>query len=118
MVNEGQGQPHSVLKLLQDIFSRKATGETFFFTNDLRVLVEVLVRELGDREHGDYQRTDYVQVLGGLLRTSMYFEDRHREADVIKCLTALRSEDNYDHDRSTEEVKRLAGELLDTFFAS
>lgn len=45
--------PHSVVKLLQDIFSRPDLATNFFYTNDLRVLFDVLIRELSDRSHGD-----------------------------------------------------------------
>lgn len=107
-----------MLKLLLDLFSRRATGEVFFFTNDLKVLVEVLVRELGDREHGDPLRVDYLNVLGGMLASSAYLESGHRRADVVACLHALRDEENYDHDSSTADLQRIATALLVQYFSA
>jgi len=40
------------MRMLQDIFGTTATGRAFFYTNDLRVLVDVVTRELVDRVHG------------------------------------------------------------------
>lgn len=44
--------PNSVLKMLQDIFSRIETAN-IFFTNDLMVLIDIVLRQLTDRSHGD-----------------------------------------------------------------
>jgi hypothetical protein len=41
------------MKMLKDIFDRPQIGSDFFYTNDLNVLVEVIIRELSDRQHAD-----------------------------------------------------------------
>ena len=53
---ETKSQPHATLKLFLEIFSSTATGHQFLYTNDLHVLVEVLLRELTDQN----QQTDEV----------------------------------------------------------
>jgi hypothetical protein len=55
---------NSVLKLLCDVYSGPTTGELFLFTSDLYVLIDVLARELTDREPGDPKRLHYVQLHG------------------------------------------------------
>lgn len=45
------------LKLLMDIFGSATVGKTFMFTSDLNVMLDVLIRELTDRDHGDETRT-------------------------------------------------------------
>lgn len=45
--------PNSVVRMLDNVFSDASTGTSFFYTNDLHVLIDVLVRELTDRDHED-----------------------------------------------------------------
>ena len=56
--------PDSVLKFLIDVFSAKETSE-IFFTNDLYVLYDIILRQLVDREEKDKVSLDmfmYVYV--------------------------------------------------------
>lgn len=43
---------HSVLKLVIDLFSRKKTAE-HFYTNDVKVAIDIIVRQLADLSPGD-----------------------------------------------------------------
>lgn len=52
----GAGSPDAGLKLLMDIFNSGTVGKTFMFTSDLNVMLDVLIRELTDRDHGDETR--------------------------------------------------------------
>ena len=42
--------PNASLKMLQDLFSRKDTA-SMFFTNDLKVLLDIVLRELLNLDH-------------------------------------------------------------------
>ena len=44
--------PHSVVKLMVDLFS-DPTIARLFYTNDVRVLVDIVVRNLADLSPGD-----------------------------------------------------------------
>jgi hypothetical protein len=44
--------PHSVLKLFVDLFSTAQTA-TLFYTNDTKVLIDIIVRQLADLSPGD-----------------------------------------------------------------
>lgn len=44
--------PHSVLKLFLDLFSRKPTAD-LFYTNDVKVLIDIVVRNITDLSPGD-----------------------------------------------------------------
>ena len=44
--------PDSVLKFLIDIFSARTTSE-FFYTTDMMVLLEIIVRQISDLSPGD-----------------------------------------------------------------
>ena len=50
--------PNSVLKILQDMFSNKETSG-IFFTNDLMVLIDIILRQLTDLADGDKVRLDF-----------------------------------------------------------
>lgn len=44
--------PHSVVKLFIDLFSNSHTAE-LFYTNDVKVLIDIIVRQLSDISPGD-----------------------------------------------------------------
>lgn len=49
---------HSVLKLVNDLFSRKKTAE-HFYTNDVKVAIDIIVRQLADLSPGDTVTTSH-----------------------------------------------------------
>jgi hypothetical protein len=44
--------PHSVVKLFVDLFSNAQTA-ALFYTNDTKVLIDIIVRQLADLSPGD-----------------------------------------------------------------
>lgn len=44
--------PNSVLKLFIDLFSKSSTAN-LFYTNDVKVLIDIIVRQLADLSPGD-----------------------------------------------------------------
>lgn len=44
--------PHSLLKLFKDLFSRRTTAD-LFYTNDTKVLIDIIVRNIADLSPGD-----------------------------------------------------------------
>ncbi|XP_039291944.1 NCK-interacting protein with SH3 domain-like, partial [Nilaparvata lugens] len=76
--------PNSVLKLIVDIFvSRKAAN--LFYTNDINVLIDIIVRQLTDLSPGDEKRSQYLQLCRLVLRNTDYAESQHRCDDLHKC---------------------------------
>ena len=53
LINEEGKSVNSVIKFLQDIFSRDDTATTFLYTNDLSVLADIIARNLADLPPGD-----------------------------------------------------------------
>lgn len=51
--------PHSLLKLFIDLFSRRSTSD-LFYTNDVKVLIDIIVRNISDLSTGDSVR--YIQI--------------------------------------------------------
>lgn len=44
--------PHSLLKLFLDLYAAPATAE-LFYTNDVKVLIDIVVRNISDLSPGD-----------------------------------------------------------------
>lgn len=47
--------PHSVLKLFLDLFDKESTAN-LFYTNDIKVLIDIVVRNISDISPGDKVR--------------------------------------------------------------
>eukprot|EP01087_Luapelamoeba_hula_P009101 TRINITY_DN2328_c0_g1_i1.p1 TRINITY_DN2328_c0_g1~~TRINITY_DN2328_c0_g1_i1.p1 ORF type:complete len:438 (-),score=69.67 TRINITY_DN2328_c0_g1_i1:931-2244(-) len=77
-----------LVKLLSDIFANPVTSKGFFFKNDLRVLVEVLVRTITDLVDGPLRRL-YLGALEQFLINSEYRDTLHRADDVVALLNTL-----------------------------
>ncbi|KAF2838593.1 hypothetical protein M501DRAFT_1004364 [Patellaria atrata CBS 101060] len=84
-----------ILKLLYLLFQSESTAE-YFYTNDLHVLLDVILRNLLDlpsgNEREDALRHTYLRVLHPLLANSqLRCEDAHYKChEVLKCLRILR----------------------------
>ena len=80
-----------MLKFIHDIFDTEGTASSFFFTNDLNVLLDVLIRELGDREPGDPRLSEYTGVVMGILITQKMIEsESYRQDELQECLVDLK----------------------------
>ncbi|KPI91578.1 NCK-interacting protein with SH3 domain [Papilio xuthus] len=84
--------PHSVLKLVIDLFSRKKTAE-HFYTNDVKVAIDIIVRQLADLSPGDNRRWEYLRVVQGIVRNTEYGAHRHRRDDLLRCFARILCED-------------------------
>lgn len=94
-----------------DLFGNDTTA-SLFYTNDVKVLIDIVLRQLMDIAPGDkvidltindfphaiidtlmwfyfqpFQRRQYLELCRRVLRTSGYNEHRHRADDVLKCFT-------------------------------
>ncbi|CAH2073694.1 unnamed protein product, partial [Iphiclides podalirius] len=79
---------HSVLKLSIDLFSRKKTAE-HFYTNDVKVAIDIIVRQLADLSPGDSRRHEYLRVLQGIIRNTEYGAHLHRRDDLLRCFARI-----------------------------
>lgn len=48
-----------LVKLLRDLFSNPITAKDFFFVNDLKVLVEIIMREVTDTSDAKVSHTQH-----------------------------------------------------------
>ncbi|EOO02555.1 putative ldb17 protein [Phaeoacremonium minimum UCRPA7] len=97
-----------ILKLLYLLFTTKATYE-YFYTNDLRVLLDVIIRNLLDLPDESMSlRHTYLRVLYPLLAHTQLSQPPHYKRDEIqKVLSILGGEGNVHFDPADETTVRL-----------
>ncbi|CAG8477528.1 4374_t:CDS:2 [Ambispora leptoticha] len=115
-------EPHVqmlTLKLLYQIFITPATYE-YFYTNDLMVLVDVIIRELYNLpEESEALRQTYLRVLYPLLKNTQLFRLRYKQHQIYSLLIDLigTTESNYIKISSTT-TQRLAQRCLQVEYLS
>ncbi|RDA93394.1 hypothetical protein CP533_2007 [Ophiocordyceps camponoti-saundersi (nom. inval.)] len=97
-----------ILKLLYLLFTTKATYE-YFYTNDLRVLVDVIIRNLMDLPDEKMSlRHTYLRVMHPLLAYTQLCQPPHYKRDeVLRVLSILRGSDNAHFAPADETTLRL-----------
>ncbi|RGB31630.1 hypothetical protein C1646_708502 [Rhizophagus diaphanus] len=78
-----------ILKLLYEIFTTPETYE-YFYTNDLRVLIDVFIRELYDLpEESEALRHTYLRVLYPLIINTQLSQHRYKQHQIYSLLLDL-----------------------------
>lgn len=97
-----------ILKLLYLLFTTKATYE-YFYTNDLRVLLDVIIRNLLDLpDESMALRHTYLRVLYPLLAHTQLSQPPHyKREEVLKVLQILGGEGNVHFAPADETTIRL-----------
>jgi hypothetical protein len=97
-----------ILKLLYLLFTTKATHE-YFYTNDLRVLLDVIIRNLLDLPNELISlRHTYLRVLYPLLAHTQLSQPPHYKRDeVVKVLSILGGSANAHWEPADETTLRL-----------
>lgn len=97
-----------ILKLLYLTFTTKATHD-YFYTNDLRVLLDVIIRNLLDLPNELISlRHTYLRVLHPLLaHTQLNQEPHYKREEIIKVLSILGGSANGHWDPADETTVRL-----------
>lgn len=97
-----------ILKLLYLLFTTKATYE-YFYTNDLRVLLDVIIRNLMDLPDERISlRHTYLRVLYPLLaHTQLSHPPHYKQEEILKVLKILRGSLNAHFAPADETTVRL-----------
>lgn len=97
-----------ILKLLYLLFTTKATYE-YFYTNDLRVLLDVIIRNLLDLpDESMALRHTYLRVLYPLLaHTQLSHPPHYKRQEILKVLQILSGEGNTHFAPADETTIRL-----------
>ncbi|CAG9783845.1 unnamed protein product [Diatraea saccharalis] len=108
--------PHSVLKLVIDLFSRKKTAG-HFYTNDVKVAIDIIVRQLADLSPGDERRQQYLKILQGIIRNTDYEAHLHRKQDLFRCFARIFCEENEASRDDQALVRAISNEFPQYFMA-
>ncbi|KAK9482588.1 hypothetical protein V1527DRAFT_333143 [Lipomyces starkeyi] len=78
-----------ILKMLYELFTTETTFE-YFYTNDLRVLTDVFIRELHDLpDDSETLRHTFLRVLHPLLAHSQLRHSHYKHEELVKLLKSL-----------------------------
>jgi len=77
----GKSLPNSVVKVIMDMFGNK-NCRNLFYTNDLYVLIDIIVRQMNDLSTDDPRYTVYVVMCQLVLKHTNYDEHLHRFKDL------------------------------------
>ncbi|XP_053399452.1 LOW QUALITY PROTEIN: NCK-interacting protein with SH3 domain-like [Mercenaria mercenaria] len=84
--------PNSVMKILQDMYSSPGTAN-ILYTNDARVLIDIILRHLIDLPPGDKLRSEHLKLMQLYLQNADYVEHKHRYAELSECLHRIHTEE-------------------------
>ncbi|KAI9788196.1 MAG: hypothetical protein M1816_007048 [Peltula sp. TS41687] len=102
-----------ILKLLYLLFTTPATYE-YFYTNDLRVLVDVMIRNLLDiPDDAEALRHTYLRVLYPLLcHTQLRHPPHYKRDEILRLLNMLSVENSAHFNPLDETTRRLTRRCL------
>eukprot|EP00940_MAST-03C_sp_MAST-3C-sp2_P003344 g3344.t1 len=79
----------ALLKVISDLYSEKKTSN-FFYTNDLHVIIDIIIREVVNLPSQSDARVGYLEVLEKVLQTSSWFEKKqYRLKDINSALDVV-----------------------------
>ncbi|XP_003384974.1 PREDICTED: NCK-interacting protein with SH3 domain-like [Amphimedon queenslandica] len=102
--------PDSLTKILLDLFSDPLTSGVFY-TTDLKVLIDIISRQLHDLAPGDKSRSHYIELLQRLITNTQYTDHHHRRSDLTSCLKRILREEGEESIPDQGAIKKL----LETF---
>ncbi|XP_015914860.2 NCK-interacting protein with SH3 domain [Parasteatoda tepidariorum] len=76
--------PNSVMKFMVDLFHFSNLIDLFYL-NDVKVLLDIVVRQLTDLLPGEKRRLEYLCLVRNLLKNSNYDEHMHQVEGLNKC---------------------------------
>lgn len=78
----------ALAKLMHDIFANELAAKSFFFTNDLKSLVEVLMQSLRNLGNATF-RALYLEILADVVERSEYRDLMHRRDELVELLSEI-----------------------------
>lgn len=105
---------NSVLKMLVDLYSFRETA-ALFYSNDNKVLIDILVRQLSDLSANDTIRKWYLELCRRILRNTNYAEHLHRRQDLMKIFTRIFCEETECSAGDQQIVREISNEFPQIF---
>lgn len=97
-IHRRPGDVHATHKIILDIFMHRDCHQ-LFYTNDLYVLIDIIVRQLSDLSSEDAGRALYVRMCELVLKHSDYSEHLHRFKDLERCFMRILEEEEETSDK-------------------
>ncbi|TDG41141.1 hypothetical protein AWZ03_012439 [Drosophila navojoa] len=107
---------NTVLRMFIDIFSHTDTAG-MFYTNDIKVLIDIVVRQLSDLDAGSATRPCYLELCRRILRNTNYQDHQHRKHDLMKIFTRIFCEETECSASDQQLVREIANEFPQLFKA-
>lgn len=107
---------NSVLKILIDMYNLPVTA-SLFYTNDNKVLIDIIVRQLSDLSAGESNRRHYLELCRRIIRNTNYSEHMHRRQDLLKIFTRIFCEDTDVSGGDQQVCREIANEFAHIFKA-
>jgi len=98
----------SVLKLTTDVFSSQKVAD-LFYTNDIKVLIDIVTRCVTDLSAGDERRTLYLKLIQVIIRNTNFSEHKHRHTDLAHCFSSILQEENRETTKIDQAIVREIG---------
>lgn len=92
------GRVHSVHKIILDMFLHDSCHQ-LFYTNDIYVLIDIIVRQLADLGPEDPHRKVYSSMCRLVLLHSEYSDHLHRFKDLERCFVRILDEEEVSKDK-------------------
>ena len=105
--NVHEREVNATQKIFLDIFKHRDCHK-LFYTNDLYVLIDIIVRQLCDLSYDDGRRGIYVDMCELVLRHSDYNEHLHRFKDLEHCFLRIIEEDE---SRDRKKIQDICKEI-------
>ncbi|XP_041458098.1 NCK-interacting protein with SH3 domain-like [Lytechinus variegatus] len=96
----------SLLKFMADMFSSPATSD-LFYSNDMKVLIDIIVRQITDLCPGDQMRTEYLSLIFSIFTNTSYWEDRHRLSEFERAFAAIATEEGTESEQDQLIIKEI-----------
>ncbi|CAH1265549.1 NCKIPSD [Branchiostoma lanceolatum] len=109
--------PNSLLKFLADVFSSEVTSG-IFYTNDMMVLIDIIVRQVSDLPPGDEIRTEHLSLFHSIVKNTSYRDHRHRRGDLQQCFLAIQREEEKEGEADKFIISQIWADFPDVFSRS
>ena len=102
--------PNSIHKVVTDMFLHP-TCYQLFYTNDIYVLIDIIVRQLADLSCREPARRVYVDMCRLVLQHTDYDEHLHRFKDLERCFMRILEEDGEEEGGSAVRDKKVVEQV-------
>lgn len=94
---------NSVIQFLKDMFRHDETSN-MYYTNDVKVMLDIVLRNITDKPHGDKERTENLRLLKHVIDRPFYAEEQYRVSDFSECFRSILGEDESEETQMDKDI--------------